>query len=612
MTFDSRSFLQHLTTHPGVYRMLSESGSVLYVGKAKNLKNRVASYFSASKDLSLKNQSLVKKIEAVEVTVTGSETDALILEQNLIKELKPPYNILLRDDKSYPYIFISSYAEYPRLALHRGVRRAKGRYFGPYPSAGAVRESLSLLQQIFKVRSCEESFFQNRSRPCLQYQIDRCSGSCVGAISKQQYAEDIGMAVRFLEGKSSEVAREMVDKMEQASIAMEYEEAALYRDKVAALRRVQEQQLVEGGDGDLDIIAAVSLSGSLCVHVLFVRGGRVLGSKNYFPKLSMVLTEKEALDQFLPQFYMHGLGAKDLPKEIVLPKGSESGRDSADLLIQALVEQGGPKISLQWSCRGKKAAWQRLAVTNAEQALQSVLQSRSKVLEQFELLQEQLGLDALPQRIECFDISHTQGEATVASCVVFGHEGAIKSDYRRFNIKDIVGGDDYAAMEQALTRRYTRVKKGEGKIPDLILIDGGKGQLSIAEKVFEELQIEGVQLVGVAKGPTRKPGFEMLIRSGDHKEIRCPNDSPALHLIQAVRDEAHRFAITGHRARRGKKRNKSSLEGIPGVGPKRRKEMLNFFGGLQEVQRAAIDELVKVPGISRKLAEDIYAALHEN
>jgi len=608
MTFDSRNFLKHLTTHPGVYRMLSDAGDVLYVGKAKNLKNRVSSYFSLSKDLSLKNQSLVKKIADVEVTVTGSETDALILEQNLIKELKPPYNILLRDDKSYPYIFISSHADYPRLALHRGARRFKGRYFGPYPSAGAVRESLSLLQRIFKVRSCEESFFQNRSRPCLQYQIDRCSGSCVNAISKQQYAEDIGMAIRFLEGKSDEVAREMVAKMEQAASAMDYEEAALYRDKIAALRRVQEQQLVEGGDGDLDVIAAISLSGSLCVHVLFVRGGRVLGSKNYFPKSTVTPAGIEALEEFLPQFYLHGLGSKDRPKEIIIPHQSEA----ADVLVEALMEQGAAKINVQWNCRGKKAAWQRLAVTNAEQALQSVLQGRSKILEQFEILQEQLGLDAMPQRIECFDISHTQGEETVASCVVFGHEGAIRSDYRRFNIKGIVGGDDYAAMEQALMRRYTRVKKGEGKIPDLVLIDGGKGQLGIAEKVFQELQIEGVQLIGVAKGPTRKPGFEMLIRAGDHQEIRCRNDSPALHLIQAVRDEAHRFAITGHRARRAKKRNTSSLEGIPGIGPKRRKEMLNFFGGLQEVQRASIDELAKVPGISRKLAEDIYAALHES
>ena len=608
MTFDSRNFLKHLTTHPGVYRMLNDAGEVLYVGKAKNLKARVSSYFSLSKDLSLKNQSLVKKIADVEVTVAGSETDALILEQNLIKGLKPPYNILLRDDKSYPYIFISSRADYPRLALHRGARRFKGRYFGPYPSAGAVRESLSLLQRIFKIRSCEESFFLNRSRPCLQYQIDRCSGSCVNAISKQQYAEDIGMAIRFLEGKSDELSREMVTKMERAASVMDYEEAALYRDKIAALRRVQEQQLVEGGDGDLDIIAAISSSGSLCVHVLFVRGGRVLGSKNYFPKSAVTLAEKEALEEFLPQFYLHGLGSKDRPKEIIIPHQSEG----AGVLVEALIEQGAAKINVQWNCRGKKAAWQRLAVTNAEQALHSVLQGRSKVLEQFEMLQEQLGLEAVPLRIECFDISHTQGEETVASCVVFGQEGAIRSDYRRFNIKGIVGGDDYAAMEQALMRRYTRVKKGEGKIPDLVLIDGGKGQLGIAEKVFQELQIEGVQLIGVAKGPTRKPGFEMLIRSGDHQEIRCRNDSPALHLIQAVRDEAHRFAITGHRARRAKKRNKSSLEGIPGIGPKRRKEMLNFFGGLQEVQRAAIDEIAKVPGISRKLAEDIYAALHES
>lgn len=608
MNFDRQEFVKHLTTHPGVYRMLDETGKVLYVGKAKNLKNRVASYFVKAKDLSLKNQALVKRIASIEVTVTGSETEALILEQNLIKQLRPPYNILLRDDKSYPYIFVSEETDYPRIGFHRGAQRKKGRYFGPYPSAGAVRESLNILQKVFKVRSCEESFFANRTRPCLQYQIGRCSGPCVAALSVQDYRDDLNLATQFLEGKSAQVSDELIAKMENASAQQHYEEAAAYRDKVIALRRVQEQQFVESSDGgDLDVVAVASEAGLVGIHVLFIRGGRVLGSKNYFPKLSVTINEKEALEGFLPQFYLHGLGAKDRPKHIVLSHAvSES-----ELLIAALQQLDAGKITIQWNVRGQRAAWQRLAITNVQQSLRGMVLNKSKIVERFEVLQEQLSLHAMPQRLECFDISHTQGEETVASCVVFGHEGPIKTDYRRFNIKNITPGDDYAAMEQALTRRYTRLKKGEGKVPDLVLIDGGKGQLGVAKKVFQELQIDEVLLVAVAKGPSRKPGFEQLIRGDNGAEVLCDVDSPALLLIQSVRDEAHRFAISGHRNRRQKARGHSVLEDIDGIGPKRRKDLLNFFGGIQEIQRANVNELAKVPGISRRLAEEIYASLHE-
>lgn len=583
--------------------MYDAKDDILYVGKAKNLKKRVSSYFRSS-GLSIKTQALVSKIADVKVTVTNSETEALLLEQNLIKRERPPYNILLRDDKSYPYIFISDKESYPAIRFHRGARRKSGRYFGPFPSGGAVRDSLNLMQKIFKVRQCDDSFFKNRARPCLQYQIKRCSGPCVGMIPPEQYQQDVRHAMLFLEGKSKVILDELGEAMESASADLEFERAAEYRDQIISLQKVQEQQYVYGAAGDADVIGCALKPGGVCVHMLFVRGGRIIGSKIFHPKVSVEESESEVLSAFVAQWYLSSV--REIPNTVI----TSVEVDDSDLLEEALAEKRGRKVSLVHNVRAERAGWQRLAQTNAEQHLASHLANKKNVYNRFLELQEALSLDSVPQRLECFDISHSSGEATVASCVVFDRNGPLKSDYRHFNIEDITGGDDYAAMHQALTRRYTRIKKGEGKLPDILLIDGGKGQVTQAMDVLEELQITEVQVVGVAKGPTRKAGFEILINGQTGEEITLAADSSALHLVQHIRDEAHRFAITGHRARRGKARKKSVLEGIPGVGPKRRREVLKHFGGLQEVERASVEEIAKVSTISRKLAEEIYLALH--
>lgn len=603
--FDVKAFLTTLTLRPGVYRMLDEKGQVLYVGKAKKLKNRVSSYFRSNHP-SIKTRSLVSKIADIEVTVTNSETEALLLEQTLIKELKPPYNILLRDDKSYPYIYLSQEQDFPRLAFHRGAKRGKGKYFGPYPSAGAVRESLGLLQKVFKVRQCEDSFYRNRSRPCLQYQIKRCSGPCVNKVDKATYDEDVRHTRMFLEGRSQEVISELVQTMETASEQLDFEKAAEIRDQIVALRRIQETQFVEGEGGDVDVISVATQSGGVCVQALFVRKGRVLGSKSYFPKAQGETDAGEILEEFLPQFYLNTARSMDIPKDIIL----DAQFESEQALEEILTEKTSRKTRIEHNVRGNRAGWLRLAQTNAEQNLTSYLANRQNLFQRYQALQDALELEDLPRRLECFDISHTQGEGTVASCVVFDQNGPKKSDYRRFNIEGITAGDDYAAMQQALDRRYTRLKRGEGKLPDILLIDGGKGQIAQASAVLEELQITDVLVVGVAKGPSRKAGLETLHIPGEPNPIQLSADSPALHLVQHIRDEAHRFAITGHRQRRDKKRRQSPLEGIPGVGPKRRRQLLNHFGGMQEILRASAGDLANVPGISKKMAEDIYAALH--
>lgn len=609
--FDVKSFLSSLTQHPGVYRMLGAKQEVLYVGKAKNLKNRVSSYFRKNQT-SLKTAALVAKICSVEVTITQSETEALLLEQTLIKELRPPYNILLRDDKSYPFIFVSTESEYPRISFHRGARRAKGRYLGPYPSAGAVRESLNLLQKMFFVRQCDDNFFKNRSRACLQYQIKRCSGPCVGHVSAEDYAEDVRHTLMFLEGKCSEIADELSTKMEAAAEALEYEQAAYFRDQIVSVRRVQESQFVTGENGDVDVFAVDARAGGVCIQALFVRAGRVLGSKSYFPKtaISAAIDESDSasiLSEFLPQYYLSS-AARDLPGQVV----SNYPIEDSDILIKAIEQRNGVKVSFDHKVRGNRAGWLRIAQTNAEQNITSYLANKRNLFQRFESLQNALSLDDIPKRLECFDISHTQGEATVASCVVFDQRGPLKTDYRRFNIEGITPGDDYAAMEQALLRRYTRLKKGEGKLPDILFIDGGKGQVTRALKVMEQLQIDEVAVVGVAKGESRKPGLETLLLADSDRSLSLERDSLALHLIQHIRDESHRFAITGHRQRRDKKRKQSSLEGIPGVGPKRRRQLLNHFGGLQEVVRASAKDIADVAGISSKIAEEIYSALHND
>ncbi|HIE87317.1 MAG TPA: excinuclease ABC subunit UvrC [Pseudomonadales bacterium] len=602
--FDSKAFIKRLPSRPGVYRMFDEEEGILYVGKAKNLKNRVSSYFR-SNALDSKTMALVSRIQKVDTTVTGSETEALLLEQSLIKEYKPPYNIVFRDDKSYPYILLTTGDKYPRLAFHRGAQKKKGRYFGPFPSAYSVRDSLNILQKVFQVRQCEDTFFKNRARPCLQYQIKRCSGPCCDLVSTEDYADDVQHAAMFLEGKNNAVMQDYANKMEDASDKLEFEKAAHYRDQVGHLRKIQEQQYVVGNQGDIDVHAVVINPGGVCVLVMFIRGGRMLGNKTFFPKTRLDENESEVLAAFLPQFYLSGSGGRETPPEVVVNARIED----KFVLEGALTSQSGRKVMISDNVRSHRKRWVDLAVTNAEQSLGSHMASRNNLQQRFQSLQEALSLEEIPGRLECFDISHTSGEATVASCVVFDLNGPLKSDYRRFNIDGITPGDDYAAMSQALSRRYTRIKKGEGLLPDILFIDGGKGQLSEAEKIFEELQIEGVTLVGIAKGPTRKAGLESLILSGG-PELNLSQDNPGLHLIQHIRDESHRFAITAHRTRRGKKRTESVLEGIDGVGPKRRRSLLRHFGGSAQVASAGLEELAKVEGISRILAEHIYATLH--
>lgn len=599
--FDTKSFLKTLPRKPGVYRMLDKDDQILYVGKARNLKNRVSSYFRRT-GLSAKTQALMGQMHHIEVTVTNTEVEALILENNLIKQNRPRYNVLLRDDKSYPYIYLSTTDEFPRLAFYRGSRKEQGRYFGPYPNAGAVRESLNLMQKLFPVRQCEDSFFRNRSRPCLQYQIKRCTAPCVSLIDHESYMEDVHHAILFLEGKSSEVIDVLVKKMELASGKREYEKAARYRDQIISLKKIQERQYITGEKGDLDVVACHSQGGVACVQVFFVRGGHNLGNKYFFPQIPQAMEESEILESFLPQFYLE----KSVPDEILLSHTLEN----RELLEQVLSRASGHRVQIREKLRGERNKWVELAKNNAVQVLKARLASKMGMERRYEALQDALGLEQVPARMECFDISHTMGEATVASCVVFDAEGPRKSDYRRFNIEGITPGDDYAAMNQALTRRYTRLKKGEGKIPDILFIDGGKGQLQQAESVLQELQVEGVTLVGIAKGPDRKPGLETLFLSGHASAIILPESSPALHLIQQIRDEAHRFAITGHRDRRTKKRKTSVLESIPGLGPKRRQNLLKQLGGLKEVERAGVEELARVEGISMSLARKIYEAFH--
>jgi len=604
MTFDPQAFLKTVTGKPGIYRMYNAEGKVLYVGKARNLKKRLQSYFRNT-GLSPKTELLVSQIADVEVTVTHTESEALLLENNLIKEFRPRYNVLLRDDKSYPYIYISDKDKYPRIDLHRGARKKPGRYLGPYPNAGSVRETISLLQKTFRIRQCEDSYFRNRSRPCLQYQIKRCTAPCVGLVSEQAYRQDIKHALLFLEGKSSQIIDELVVAMEKAAERMNYEKAAVYRDQISTLKAITERQCVSAEKGDIDIIACASEGGQACIQVFYIRNGLNLGNRSYFPSLPEAMEIPDILAAFIPQFYL----GREIPAGIIL---SSKPTDSA-LLQKTLSEKAGRKISFSTRVRGERAGFLQMAVENASQALASRLVSRSGLLRRFEALQEALQLEAIPVRLECFDISHTQGEATKASCVVFTQEGPYKNDYRRYNIAGITPGDDYAAMRQALKRRYKASGSGqddERKLPDVLFIDGGKGQLRQAVEVFDELGIDSVLLVGVAKGEGRKAGLEKLLFSDGRPELHLDPESPALHLILQIRDEAHRFAISGHRAHRAKKRTQSPLEDIAGLGPKRRQTLLKHFGGLQGITRAGVEDLAKIPGISSKLAQAIYGRFH--
>ncbi|KGK14904.1 excinuclease ABC subunit UvrC [Vibrio navarrensis] len=608
LPFDSVSFLKTVTHQPGVYRMYNADAVVIYVGKAKDLKKRLSSYFRKKVD-SEKTRALVSNIAKIDVTVTHTETEALILEHNYIKQYLPKYNVLLRDDKSYPYIYVSGH-KHPRVSLHRGAKKRKGEYFGPYPDSGAVRETLHLLQKIFPVRQCEDTVYANRTRPCLMYQIGRCAGPCVSSvISDQEYAELVNYLRLFLQGKDNQVLELLVSKMEDASVALRFEDAARFRDQIQAIRRVQEQQYVsEDSMDDMDVLGFAQENGIACIHILMIRQGKVLGSRSHFPKIPQNTTAQEVFDSFLSQYYLSHNEARTVPTRIILNK--DLAVDVA-AIQEALSQVAGRKVTFHANPTGARSRYLKLANTNALTAITTQINHKMTINQRFKALREVLGKETI-QRMECFDISHTMGESTIASCVVFNTEGPVKQEYRRYNISGITGGDDYAAMGQALERRYSKQLDVE-KIPDVIFIDGGKGQLNRAHEIIEQYWGDWPkrpEMIGIAKGVTRKPGLETLITVSG-QEFNLPSDAPALHLIQHIRDESHNHAIAGHRAKRGKTRKTSALEGIEGVGPKRRQALLKYMGGLQELKRATVEEIAKVPGISHSLAEIIYQALKQ-
>ena len=597
--FDSKTLLTTLPHKPGVYRMINGEGDILYVGKAKDLKKRVSSYFRSNL-VNSRIWSMVKQIQDIRITITTTEAEALLLESNLIKKHLPRYNILLRDDKGYPYIYLSSH-QFPRLRFHRGGRSGKGKYFGPYPSSGAVKEALNKLQKLFQLRQCDDSYFSNRSRPCLQFQIKRCSAPCTDEISENDYQIGVDHTIKFLQGKNEQVIDALVKQMDQAAEQQAYEAAAEYRDLIEKLRAISQQQYISGARGDIDVIALQFASNIASIQVLTIRGGNNLGNKNYFPKLPAIdSSQSEILSSFIAQYYLN----RKIPKQIICSHEAEDSH----ALSEMLTLKAEHKVTLIHKTRGERTRWLDMAGRNAMHALEINLSSKAGVKKRLLALKEELKLKTIPARMECFDISHTQGEATVASCVVFGSEGAIKSDYRRYNISGIIGGDDYAAMKQALQRRFKKGLKEEAKLPDILLIDGGKGQVKQALDVLCELQISGVDVIGITKGEGRKADLDTLT-IGKRKIELAPHSS-ALHLVQQIRDEAHRFAITGHRQRRQKARTRSPLEEIAGLGPKRRQKLLKQFGGMRAVTVASIDELSKVKGISRQLAKKIYDVFH--
>ncbi|MFU8895509.1 MAG: excinuclease ABC subunit UvrC [Gammaproteobacteria bacterium] len=600
--FDPQPVLRRLGHRPGVYRMLGADGEILYVGKSRDLKKRVSSYFRGTPRPG-KTGFLVSQVRDIEVTVTRTEAEALVLENTLIKAHKPRFNVLLKDDKSFPYIRLDTSHAYPRLSFYRGSRRVPGRLFGPYPNVPAVRATLRDLQRLFRIRPCEDSYFAHRSRPCLQYQIERCSAPCVGLISTQDYARDLDHAIGFLEGRGHEIKADLRRQMEAAAERLAFEEAARYRDQIGRLAAIQEAAVGgEAGALEIDALAVHSDGGLFCVAAMFIRGGRVLGSRSWFPRAAPGTEAAEVLGAFVAQHYLGGSPPAEILTSLAL--------EDEELLSQALSEQVERQVAVRHRVRAPRTRWLEMATENARQSLELRIAGTAGFTAQLDALGEVLGLQAPPRRIECFDISHTGGEATVASCVVFAAEGPLKSDYRRFNISGVAAGDDYAAMRQALMRRYSRLKRGEAPVPDLLLVDGGAGQLAEAQAVLNELQLDGVELVAIAKGPTRRPGLERLFLAGQPEPLILERGSGALHLVQQVRDEAHRFAIAGHRQRRARTRRVSPLEGIPGLGPKRRRQLLGEFGGMQGVLAAGMEDLARVKGISRDLAQRIYDALH--
>ena len=599
--FDGKAFAARLPTRPGVYLMRDAEGVVLYVGKARNLRKRVASYFDARPKVE-RIMRMTARIMDIEVSLTRTEGEALLLENEWIKSLKPRYNILLRDDKSYPWIALGTDHEYPQIAFHRGARDRKKSYFGPYPSAGSVRESINLIQKLFRIRNCDDSYYSHRNRPCLQYQIMRCTAPCVGLVSLEDYATQVDDATLFLKGKNQIVITRLIVRMEQAARAQEYESAALFRDQINTLKQMQARQFVSGRQGDVDFVAVAQEQGKSCVQLVSVRGGRNLGQRNHFPSQAEGRDAPEVLEAFLGQYYQD----RQAPAQLVLSHEVEN----LQLLATVFTQAAGRKVSIQAHPRGDRRKMLELAAGNARQALKMRLASRANMAMQFEALQQLIALEDIPESVDCFDISHMAGNQTVGSCVVFDINGPVKSKYRRYNLKGITPGDDYAAMKQVLTRRYGRIQAEEGSLPELILIDGGKGQLKQAQEVLLEFGLSGIPVMGVAKGPARRAGYEEWVLPQPYRSYRPGPESPASHLVQQIRDEAHRFAITGHRGRRGKAATRSTLEKIPGIGPRRRRSLLNHFGGLQGVSKAGIEELSSVPGISRLLAEQVFRALH--
>lgn len=604
---DLTSFLAKLTPEPGVYRMLDAEGTVLYVGKAINLKKRVSSYFNKQANAP-KTRSLVSQISSIDVTITRSETEALLLESTFIKTLLPKYNILLRDDKSYPYLHLSLNHPFPRLDFVRLKKRPqKEGYYGPYPSIVSVRETLNTIQKVFKIRNCSDAFFSSRSRPCLQYQIKRCTAPCTAYISKAEYQQSVSDAQRFLQGKCQLILDELGKRMQAAVTRLDYEQAAVLRDQIKSLRLVQEQQAMVQKGGDVDIIAIEAQPGFACIQLVCVRDGQVLSSNSYFPAIPLQSFDdseaqslwQDVFEAFIRFHYIEK--PESIPETIIIHEKITS----LAALEAMLAQLSGKKCQIKVSPRGLKARWLDFALNNLQRSVTEHQLAASTIRKRYQALAELLHREAPINRMECFDISHTQGEATVASCVVFDADGPVKNQYRRFNIEGITGGDDYAAMEQAIGRRFKRLL-AEQRLPDLLIVDGGKGQVGVARRVLEELGISEVLLLGIAKGPDRKAGWERLIMVAENKEITLPADSPALHLLQHIRDEAHRFAITGHRNKRQKARTDSSLESIEGVGPKRRQALLHRFGGIRELARASIEEIARVNGINSELAERIY------
>lgn len=604
--FDATAFLATVTKRPGVYCMRDKQDKVLYVGKAKNLKHRLLSYFRHQEDQRLKQ--MVQQIAHIDITVTYSEKEALLLENSLIKSLKPRYNVLFRDDKSYPFLFLSQHT-FPRLAYFRGKQKLPGQYFGPYPSALAVRETLGVLQKIFKLRQCDDLFFNNRSRPCLQYQIKRCSAPCVNYISAADYARDVENACLFLAGKETTIIKNLVNKMEQAAQEQSFEKAAALRDQIISLRTICDQQVVHKQKGNLDVIALSELQGHFCIQLLYIRQGRILDSQSYFPKQVGAASNADILRSFLIQFYLDQDNQWDYPHELVLSEAIEDQQ----LICDALGQIAKKSIKVVHPTRGEKWQWLQLAHENALRALTRKTSQANLVQQRWLELKKQLGITNGLNRVECFDVSHMQGEATIASCVVFDQNGPCKAEYRRYNLT-VPANDDYAAIEQVLIRRYLKRKEQDLPLPELVIIDGGKGQLHRAKKALLECQILDVLIMGIAKGAARKPGLETLfvtrMQSEEEFVIKWPPTSSALHLLQNIRDEAHRFAITGQRAKTRKSRKTSPLEQIAGVGAKRRQALLSYFGGQQALLAASETAIAAVPGISKALAAQIYAALH--